>query len=112
MWDMRRNLNPAPLPDRRTVIQFLYSELPMPKRFWWLVVEPQGEVDLCWADPGFPVDLYVTAPLRTMTAIWMGFTTVAREKSAVNLEGSKDVARSMQAWLGLSPFAAEKKLVP
>jgi hypothetical protein len=27
MWDMRRNLNPAPLPDRRTVIQFLYPEL-------------------------------------------------------------------------------------
>lgn len=23
MWDMRRNLNPSPLPDRRSVIQFL-----------------------------------------------------------------------------------------
>jgi DNA-binding HxlR family transcriptional regulator len=26
MWDMRRNLNPTPLPDRRCVIQFLYPE--------------------------------------------------------------------------------------
>jgi hypothetical protein len=26
MWDMRRNLNPAPLPDKRTVIQFLFSD--------------------------------------------------------------------------------------
>jgi DNA-binding HxlR family transcriptional regulator len=35
MWDMRRNLNPTPLPRRRTVIQFLYPELPATKRFWW-----------------------------------------------------------------------------
>jgi DNA-binding HxlR family transcriptional regulator len=32
MWDMRRNLNPEPLPARRTVIQFLYPELPPPSR--------------------------------------------------------------------------------
>jgi DNA-binding HxlR family transcriptional regulator len=33
MWDMRRNLNPKPLPRRRTVIQFLFPELPQSKRF-------------------------------------------------------------------------------
>ena len=49
------------------------------KRYWWLVVEPHGEVDLCWSDPGFDVDLYVSTDLRTMTSIWMGVTTVARE---------------------------------
>ena len=27
-------------------------------------------------DPGFEVDLYVSTDLRTMTAIWMGLTTV------------------------------------
>ena len=31
MWDMRRNLNPSPLPAGRTVIQFLYQELPVSK---------------------------------------------------------------------------------
>jgi len=59
MWDMRRNLNPIPLPDGRTVIQFLYRELPQSKRSWWLVIESRGEVDLCWSDPGFDVDLDV-----------------------------------------------------
>src|SRR5512147_923026 len=44
MWDMRRNLNPTPLPRRRTVIQFLYPELPASKRSWWLIVEPRGDV--------------------------------------------------------------------
>lgn len=105
MWDMRRNLNPAPLPERRTVIQFLYPELPAAKRSWWLVVEAQGEVDLCWSDPGFDVDLYVSTDLRTMTAIWMGHTTVEKERRKLSLTGARDVAGKMQAWLGLSPFA-------
>jgi DNA-binding HxlR family transcriptional regulator len=109
MWDMRRNLNPTPLPNRRTVIQFLYHELPVPKRSWWLVVEPLGEVDLCWTDPGFDVDLYVATDLRTMTAIWMGLTTVKKEGTKVVLTGDQDIAGKIQTWLGLSPFAIEAK---
>lgn len=111
MWDMRRNLNPTPLPDRRTVIQFLYHGLPASKRSWWLVVEPHGEVDLCWSDPGFDVDLYVSTDLRTMTAIWMGLTTVEKERDKVALTGDHDIASKMQSWLGLSPFAVEPKRV-
>ena len=112
MWDMRRNLNPSPLPNRRAVIEFLYPELPKSKQSWWLVVEPQGEVDLCWADPGFEVDLYVKTDLRTMTAIWMGLTTVKKELSRMDLTGVREIANSMQTWLGLSPFAVQAKLVP
>jgi DNA-binding HxlR family transcriptional regulator len=109
MWDMRRNLNPTPLPDRRTVIQFLYHELPTSKRFWWLVVENRGEVDLCWSDPGFDVDLYVSTDLRTMTAIWMGLTTIKKESEKITFTGDRDIANKMQSWLGLSPFAIEPK---
>jgi DNA-binding HxlR family transcriptional regulator len=107
MWDMRRNLNPSPLPSRRTVIQFLYRDLPTARRSWWLVVEPQAGVDLCSIDPGFDVDLYVATDLRTMTAIWMGATTVAKEGEKIVLTGAKDIARKMQSWLGLSPFARD-----
>jgi DNA-binding HxlR family transcriptional regulator len=111
MWDMRRNLNPAPLPDRRTVVQFLYSDLPASKSHWWLVIEPDGEVDLCWSDPGFDIDLYVTTDLRTMTAIWMGVATMESERAKFELSGSRALASTMQVWLGLSPFAKQKKLV-
>jgi hypothetical protein len=109
MWDMRRNLNPSPLPEGRTVIQFLYHDLPNPKRSWWLVVEKDGEVDLCWSDPGFNVDLYVSTDLHTMTAIWMGVTTVAKESDKIVLTGDQAIASKMQIWLGLSPFAVERK---
>ncbi|ESY29951.1 helix-turn-helix domain-containing protein [Mesorhizobium sp. LNJC391B00] len=111
MWDMRRNLNPSPLPDGRTVIQFLYHDLPASKRSWWLIVEKQGEVDLCWYDPGFDVDLYVSTDLCTMTSIWMGLTTVHKERDKISLTGDLDVAGKMQIWLGLSPFAVMPKRV-
>jgi DNA-binding HxlR family transcriptional regulator len=111
MWDMRRNLDPRPLPKERTTVQFLYPELPVAKRHWWLVIEPDGEVDLCWSDPGFTVDLYVTTDLRTMTSIWMGLSTLEREAAKVDLSGSARIARTMQTWLGLSPFARQQKRV-
>ncbi|MBS9716142.1 winged helix-turn-helix transcriptional regulator [Pseudohalocynthiibacter aestuariivivens] len=111
MWDMRRNLNPSPLPDQRTVVKFLYSDLPSSKRDWWLVIEREGDVDLCWSDPGFEIDLYVTTDLRTMTAIWMGLGTVKSESEKIELLGSREVAETMQVWLGLSPFSKQKKLV-
>jgi hypothetical protein len=40
----------------------------------------------------------------------MGMTTVAKEMEAgdVELIGDADIARSIQQWLGLSPFAKEK----
>jgi hypothetical protein len=109
MWDMRRNLKPTPLPDRRCTVQFEYPELPSPKRRWWLVIEPEG-VDLCLVDPGYDLDLQVRCPLRCMTAIWMGHASVRGEVEAGRLElsGDRTLAQSMQTWLGLSPCAVEK----
>jgi DNA-binding HxlR family transcriptional regulator len=108
MWDMRRNLDPTPIPHKRCVIQFLYPELTGKQRYW-LVVD-RGAVDLCLIDPGFEVDLYPVADLRAMTAFWMGLTTVCAEAQAARLKltGDPSLKPSMQPWLGLSPFAKEK----
>ncbi|MGX9426682.1 MULTISPECIES: winged helix-turn-helix transcriptional regulator [Bradyrhizobium] len=106
MWDMRRNLRPEPLPRRRCTINFIYPELSGERKSWWLVIDGVT-VDLCLTDPGYEVDLYVTCPLRTMTAVWMGIATLEREvaNGGIELTGDKAIARSMQQWLGLSPFA-------
>jgi DNA-binding HxlR family transcriptional regulator len=112
MWDMRRNLDPTTLPKRRSIIQFRFPELPPIQRSWWLLVDPDGTVDLCSFDPGFDVDLYVSTDLRTMTAIWMGVETVAGALRAERMiqTGDRQIASEMQTWLGLSPFAKERKL--
>ena len=112
MWDMRRRLDPKPLPPRRCTINFLYPELASAKRSWWLVIDG-GQVDLCSVNPGFEVDLYVRGSLRSMTAVWMGMSTVAKEMDAGQIEliGDKGLAQSMQRWLGLSPFAKKENRV-
>jgi DNA-binding HxlR family transcriptional regulator len=108
MWDMRRNLRPTPMPPRRYTIHFHYPELTN-RRDWWLVVENE-DVDLCQSDPGFEVDLFVETSLRSMTSIWMGIATVQGEMAAGRFEadGDKEIVRSMQTWLGLSPFAHKR----
>lgn len=112
MWDMRRNLDPTPMPPRRCTIHFLYPELPANTQNWWLVVD-KGNTDLCSVDPGFEIDLLVHGSLRAMTAVWMGISTVAQEKAQGNLavEGDPKLARSLQQWLGLSPFARTERRV-
>lgn len=113
MWDMRRNLQPTPLPPRRTTINFIYPEMRPGRKSWWLVVDGE-KVDLCLTDPGYDVDLYVSCPLRAMTAVWMGMAKLDSEVQAgrIKVTGDKDVARSMHQWLGLSPFAQGERAVP
>ena len=112
MWDMRRSLNTTPMPPRRSVVEFVYPKLPAAQRRWWLIVDPGAGTDLCKIDPGFDVDLYVSVDLRSMTAIWLGLDTVraAVASQRMVLTGSRQLAASMQTWLGLSPFAKERKL--
>jgi len=114
MWDMRRNLDATPMPERQSTIQIIYPEIPQPHGAWWLIVAPGAAVDLCSADPGFEVDLCVSCDLKTMTAIWMGLDTVrdAVRHRRLRFNGDKRLAATMQTWLGLSPFAKEKKLAP
>ena len=82
------------------------------KQSYWLIVD-DGEADLCWVDPGYEVDLMVQGSLRAMTSVWMGFSTMAQEAAQGKLavEGDPRLARSIQSWLGLSPFARTERRV-
>jgi DNA-binding HxlR family transcriptional regulator len=112
MWDMRRSLLLSSFPDRKCTVKFTYPELNAGRKSWWIVIEG-GTAELCSVDPGYEVDLYVRAVLRSMTAVWMGMSTLKAEIEGGNivLTGDKLLARSMQTWLGLSPFAVEKSRV-
>lgn len=111
MWDMRRHLNPEPLPKRRVTVRFTFPEAAVHHRDHWLVVEPSGETDLCHVDPGHEVDLFVTGSLRAMTAVWMGKARLREvvEDGSLELIGDAALSRNMQSWLGLSPFAREQR---
>jgi DNA-binding HxlR family transcriptional regulator len=111
MWDMRRNIAADALPARRCTVKFVYPELSKARQSYWLVVDG-GEVELCMVDPGFDVNLSIRASLRSMTAVWMGLSTLRQEIEAGNIEvdGDKALARSMPSWFSLNPLAKEKRL--
>jgi DNA-binding HxlR family transcriptional regulator len=113
MWNMRRNINTDPMLPRRSTVQIIYRDLPPAKRNWWLIIEPGREIDLCSVDPGFDVDLYLTTDLRTMTEVWMGYSTIARAKRDDRLvvSGNRKLADGLQTWLGSSRFAKMEKCV-
>lgn len=113
MWDMRRRIDPKPMPRRRSTIQVMFKDQREAQRNWWLIVEPGKPVDLCWVDPGFDVDLYLSTDLRTMTEVWMGYTTFgkAREANKLVITGSKQLEASLASWMCLSTFAKIGKLV-
>lgn len=113
MWDIRRNINPAPLPPVRTTVQFIFRDCPPPQRNYWLLAQPGQPVDLCTEDPGFDVDLYVATDLRCMTEVWLGYTSVAqaRESRRLELTGDRTLQAQLRDWLGLSAFAAVSKQI-
>jgi DNA-binding HxlR family transcriptional regulator len=113
MWDIRRNIDTTPMPPRRNTIQFIFNDRPTSERNYWLIVEPDNEVDLCLLDPGFDVDLYVSTDLRTMTEIWLGYTAIGRasEVGRLVLTGNSKLAADLRTWLKLSVFAKIEKKV-
>jgi hypothetical protein len=94
------------------VIRFDYTDRPRLSKGkwwvdkWWLIVADDA-VDLCIDDPGFEVDLYVLADLRTMTKVSAGDIPVreALRSGAIELHGSRALAKSFEAWLPRSNFA-------
>lgn len=106
MWDMHRGIKAEAFPLGRSTLQFVYPEMDERHRDYWLVIE-NGDVDVCWVDPGYEVDLWVRCSLRVMTAIWMGYTSLRAELASggIEVEGDPVLVRNMPTWLGLSAFA-------
>lgn len=107
LWDMHRNIDRTLVPDGRTVVQFRFPDVAMHARDWWLVITA-GEVDVCDADPGYPVAVTLTASLRRMTEIWRGDLTWAEavRSGELEMQGPHALRRAVCGWFTLSPFAA------
>jgi DNA-binding HxlR family transcriptional regulator len=111
-WEMRRVVKPEEFPPGRVAVQFEFPEQPAPRRNWWIVSEG-GQVDLCPSDPGYAIDLYVTADLKTFARVWAGALALKAAVAAgkIELEGSRIFRERFERWLGLSCFAQTKSPV-
>jgi len=113
MWNVRRRIALDRLPARRVVVRFEFRAYP-PRchalRTCWLILEQQGP-DVCLKDPGFDVDLVVTADATTMARVWTGALTFAQalRSSGLRVDGPRDLVRAFPTWLLLSHFAAVER---
>jgi DNA-binding HxlR family transcriptional regulator len=111
MWDMQRNIETEALPAHRVVVRFRFTD-PAPglPRVTWLILD-RDQVDVCYKDPGFEVDLVVAGRLRALVAVWMGDTSMSAVIRAAELQvdGPRDLVRAFPGWLRRSIFASVER---
>ena len=107
MWDIHRGVAAEGIPaDRRYVVQFQFTGVPVNRRRYWLVFNPDG-VDVCVKDPGFDVDLFVSSHVRTLVEIWLGHVPLRRaiRDGQLTFDGAPRDIKAFPSWFVLSPMA-------
>ena len=106
MHDFSRRIDETQLPGGRTVIKFVFSGLSQ-FAHWWIVLEENGERELCVNNPGKGVDIELRSDLRTMTEIWAGDTEIRTVKTngKLKLSGNPVLIRTVSSWLRIGMFA-------
>ena len=97
MWWLRGDVDPEQLPPTRVVVQF---EFRLDRRASFWLVMAANDVTLCLTDPGFEVDIQVTADLKTFYQLWWGQITYpqALNEHGVMVEGNRLLARGFPTW--------------
>jgi DNA-binding HxlR family transcriptional regulator len=112
MWFIHRHFPAKELPRQRIALQLEFTDVRRMKR-WWLIME-NGQVDLCVDDPGFPIDIYLSTDLLTLTEVFMGGSSFASAISSgkIVMEGTSALTRSISRWFARSSFADTKSARP
>jgi DNA-binding HxlR family transcriptional regulator len=104
MWDVHRRIHLDRLPDRRVVCQFDFGGAQVMSI--WLILE-RPEPSVCFKDPGFEIDLFVTTDTLALHQVWLGHLDLAKalRDGLIELDGPADLTRAFPSWLALSMFA-------
>jgi DNA-binding HxlR family transcriptional regulator len=103
--DMRRRIDREALPRSPLVARIETWVEPRRREERYLLLR-RSEVSLCGANAGFPVELHVRAPLRTLTAWWRGDVTLSEARaSGLTLEGRREWVRAFPRWFERYLFA-------
>ena len=110
MWNVRRKIDMAALPDRRVVVQYHFTDLKANEATYWLIAKPGMPVDLCMMDPGFEVDLFIEADSKAMASVWMGYSSWNAETSRdrIFLSGDARLIKTIDSWMVRSSYGMPK----
>jgi len=104
MWALRRRVNRELLPHQRVVVRFDPSGVPRQRtgqRLFWLVLEP-AQVDVCYKDPGHPVDAIVAGDIGLLVDAYLGHATWRDiKRRGIKVNGPAAITQSLKAWMQL-----------
>jgi DNA-binding HxlR family transcriptional regulator len=104
LWWMRNRVIMEHLPDQQILIQFdFYGQ--RRETFWLLIVN--DDVSVCLTDPGYEVNVLVTADLSVFYQLWLGRLTYreAISEHGVRIDGIPAYVRAFHRWFSWSPAA-------
>jgi hypothetical protein len=89
------------LPEHRVVVRFDFTGAKYEK--FWLVLT-KGDVSLCLTDPGFELNVVVTADLSTFFQIWLGRVSYfdALRDGRVEVDAIPRLADAFPTWFAYS----------
>jgi DNA-binding HxlR family transcriptional regulator len=106
MWWMKDGVNTEQLPQQRVVIQFNFQSKML--EAFWLILTAE-DVSICLTDPGYEIQVLVTANLATYFQLWAGRITYseALTKYGISVEGLPQFVRAFPGWFTWSHAAEE-----
>ena len=101
MWWLRADVRRDQLPLSRIVVEYDFRV--KGKGSFWLVLT-SSDVTLCLTDPGFGVDVLVTASLTAFYKLWWGRISYdqAIHDYGVMVEGTPNLVRAFPDWFAWS----------
>ncbi len=111
LWNLRRTVRRVSDMPRRFVARFEFTDAPIDNRHHWLLFDGE-DIDICHADPGFEVNVWIECRLRTMAELWMGWISLssALEDGGFTIDGPPEFIKQPFRWLGQSRHAGTPKL--
>jgi DNA-binding HxlR family transcriptional regulator len=109
MWWLRGRARAEMAPGQRVVAQFDFQgvrAVRLKTASFWLVLAA-GDTTLCLTNPGYEIDLLVSADLAVFFKLWAGRVSYvqALDDYGVRVEGAPSLARAFPGWFGWGPTA-------
>jgi DNA-binding HxlR family transcriptional regulator len=104
LWWMHDRVIMERLPDQRIVIQFdFYGQ--RRESLWLLIAD--DDVSVCLTNPGYEVNVVVTADLSVFYQLWLGHISYreAISEYGVKIDAAPAYVRAFHRWFSWSPVA-------
>jgi DNA-binding HxlR family transcriptional regulator len=106
MWRMHKEVNTAYLPEERIVVRFVFYGVE--RSSYWLILN-RDDVSLCLTDPGFDINVMVSADLTAFFQIWAQRISYyeALTQGLISIEGAPSLVRDFSKWFEWYPTGAK-----